>query len=304
MQISNSKMSQKDQSEFKKLFGQPRTVIEIELPEREVQCCPICNLVPQVFAIDYQGFHLASCSRCKLEFHSPRPLFDQLSKKIYAKDYHSAEKKSALETHRRTHYTRQIKRLYQLLGSSGSILDVGCGDGSFLLFAKENGWQAAGTDIYLSPAAEAICVPLWAGRLEDIDFGKQRFSVIRFNHVLEHVQNPLVVLRHARKILLQNGVLILSVPNLAGISPRIKSWQSRIGMKKHRWRHYAALHHFWFFTPSTLQLLVEAGQFAVVYWDTPVLNKESTLPLLNKPLQFFLESLRLGSILDLYCRPV
>ncbi|MFC2165522.1 class I SAM-dependent methyltransferase [Acidobacteriota bacterium] len=297
-------MSQKDKGEFTKLFGQPKTVIESELPEREVVCCPLCDLVPQVFAIDYQGFYLARCSRCKLEFHSPRPRFDQLSEKIYAREYHTAEKDAGPGTHRLTHFTRQIQRLKQLVGSSGSILDVGCGDGSFLLFAKESGWQVAGTDIYLSPAAEAIGIPLWAGRLEDIDFGQQHFDVIRFHHVLEHTQNPLVDLRQARKLLKQNGVLILSVPNLAGISPRLKSWQSRLRMKGRRWRHYAALHHFWFFTPPTLQLLVEAAQFTVVHWDTPVIAKGSTFPLVNKPMQFFLESFRLGSILDFYCRPV
>ena len=57
-----------------------------------------------------------------------------------------------------------------------------------------------------------------AGALHQIDFGSLRFDVVRFNHVLEHTQDPLAELRRAHELLAPEGILLISVPNLAGFS--------------------------------------------------------------------------------------
>ena len=69
-----------------------------------------------------------------------------------------------------------------------------------------------------------------------------------------------------------SGILLVGVPNLAGLTPQLKSWQSRLGLKSKPWRHYAALHHLWFFTPASLRRLAEAAAFEVVQWETPVME--------------------------------
>jgi 2-polyprenyl-3-methyl-5-hydroxy-6-metoxy-1,4-benzoquinol methylase len=140
------------------------------------------------------------------------------------------------------------------------------------------------------------------GTLDTIDFSGARFGVVRLNHVLEHVPEPLQTLGRIRRLLHPEGVLFVSVPNLRGLSPRLKSLQSRLYLKRNRWRHYAALHHLWFFNPGSLRKLLEKSQFEVVFWETPVLRKAGQSTVTECSLRFALEPLRLGSIIDSYSR--
>lgn len=296
-------MSAPDQAEKVPLFGRPRAVVEAELAEREPVRCPLCDCEPERFATDCQGFHLARCPRCRLEFHSPRPPFARLAERVYGCHYEDlSPAASQLTPEKRARFARQLGLLEELLGQPGSLLDVGCGAGAFLRYARECGWQVAASDIQLSEAAKASGVRLWSGRLSDIDFGRERFSAIRFHHVLEHTENPLRDLQRARTLLIPDGVLQVSVPNLNGLSPRLKSWLSRWRLKRNRWRHYAALHHLWFFTPTTLRQMVERAGFEVLHWETPLNPRPGRPAWLFACYRWLLETPRRGSLLDFYCR--
>ncbi|MGH9788367.1 MAG: methyltransferase domain-containing protein [Candidatus Acidiferrales bacterium] len=284
------------------LFGQPRAVVEAELAERELVRCPLCEADPKPFAVDPQGFQLGRCPRCGLEFVSPRPVLRLLAGRVYARDYHHQRADFELTPENRALFGRQLDRLEALLGRTGGVLDAGCGGGAFLRAAQGRGWEAAGTDIELEASARNSGARLWAGTLGSIDFGGERFDALRFHHVLEHTPNPLAELERARSLLKPQGVLYLSVPNLAGLSPRLKSWQSRLRLKARPWRHYAALHHHWFFTPATLRRVVERAGFSLARWETPVPPKENRPVWMTSLMRVVLERPRWGSILDFYCR--
>lgn len=278
-------------------FGKEAAVSSGELKPTEQVKCPMCERDPVEFAVDYQGFHLCRCPGCGLQFQSPRLTFSELSEKIYTEDYCPGHEESASDTA----FARQLSNFKRLIGRTGSVLDVGCGNGSFLEFAKSHGWETFGADIRLSPETASLTCPLWEGRLTDIDFGESKFDVIRFNHVIEHLQNPLIELERCRSLLRPGGVVFVGVPNLAGISPRIKNLQSRLGLKRKRWRHYAATHHLYFFTPATLRMMIERAGFSVVHWETPVDKNYGSFggDLYRK----IVERSRTGSIIDFYIKP-
>lgn len=278
-------------------FGKEDAVSAGGLEPRETVHCPMCDRSPVEFAVDYQGFHLCRCRQCGLQFQSPRLTFEELAEKIYTEEYCPGHEESASDTA----YARQLARFETLIGKKGGVLDVGCGNGSFLEFAKQNGWQTFGADIRLSPETANLTCPLWEGRLTDIDFGEARFDVIRFNHVIEHLQNPLVELERCRDLLNPGGIVFVGVPNLAGISPTIKNLQSRLGLKRKRWRHYAATHHLYFFTPATLRAMIERAGFSVVFWETPVDKDYGGYA--GEVYRKLVERSRTGSILDFYITP-
>jgi len=285
-------------------FGKAAAVTSGELRPTEEVLCPLCGISPKPFALDYQGFTLCRCEKCSLEFVSPRLSFDELADKVYSDNYFpkrdGANKPSAETAH---YINRQLADFEKLLGDRKKVLDIGCGNGAFLDFAREAGWQIAGADIKLSPDARALDCPLWEGRLQDIDFGDNRFDLIRLNHVLEHTQDPLNELKICRDMLEPNGILYISVPNITGLSPRLKNLQSRLHLKSHRWRHYAAMHHLFFFSPETLQALVERAGFRVIDWNTPVPKKAGQNPLVDSFYRLIMERTNASSILDLYCTP-
>lgn len=278
-------------------FGKEAAVKSGALVPTEQVKCPICDRAPVEFAVDYQGFHLCRCPECGLQFQSPRLSFDDLADKVYTEEYCPGHEESANETA----YARQVKNFESLIGKKGGVLDVGCGNGSFLVYAKQNGWETFGADIRLSPETASLTCPLFEGRLTDIDFCGRGFDVIRFNHVLEHLQNPLIELARCRELLNPGGIVFVGVPNISGVSPGIKNLQSRLGLKKKLWRHYAATHHLYFFTPSTLRRMIDEAGFAVRFWETPVDKDYGKIG--GKLYRSLIEKTRTGSILDFYITP-
>jgi 2-polyprenyl-3-methyl-5-hydroxy-6-metoxy-1,4-benzoquinol methylase len=221
---------------------------------------------------------------------------------VYGADYHRPDEATVDARHER-HYARQIARLERCLDAGRRhLLDVGCGAGAFLRFVNDRGWEAEGTDMVVTEWARASGAKLWAGELPAIDFGNTHYDVVRFNHVLEHTRDPLLELRRAHELVAPGGIVLIGVPNVAGLSPRLKSWQSRLGLKSKRWRHYAALHHLWFFTPTTLRRLAEAAGFDVVRVETPTMDRPDRSAVLTGAYRGLLETCRAGSLLDLYTR--
>ena len=239
-----------------------------------------------------------------LEFQHPRPVFAQLASAVYGDEYHRPEEALA-DSFRRRQFRRQLARLEQLLPAGRrSVLDVGCGAGAFLRFARDRGWKVDGTDIVVTGLARRTGARLWDGQLPNINFdAERRFDVVRLNHVLEHFQNPLGELQHAREIVASDGILLVGVPNLSGVTNRLKHWQSRSYLKLKRWKHYGALQHLWFFNPRTLGKLVQTAGFDVVYWKTPVPERPGRWEDLVRTLvRVPLEAVHGGGLLDLYAR--
>jgi 2-polyprenyl-3-methyl-5-hydroxy-6-metoxy-1,4-benzoquinol methylase len=266
--------------------------------------CPVCDVEPRLFAVDHQGFRLCRCPVCKLEFANPRPTLEELRELLYQQEYfYLSGGEQQIAYTRQYQFHRQLNTIFRLLRRKGRLLDFGCGDGAFLAFAQNEGWEITGTDIRLSEQALRLSCKLVEGQLGQAGLEPGSFDAIRINHVLEHTQNPLVELQNSGRLVAPGGIIYISVPNLAGISSRMKSLQSRLHLKTRRWRHYAAIHHLWYFTPSSLKALVEKAGLRTVCWETPVLKKPGRKPVAENVYRFLLEKSRFASILDLYCSP-
>src|SRR4051794_8060240 len=160
----------------KTFFGKAGAVTSGELVPTEHVLCPLCEIAPEPFATDYQGFTLCRCPGCKLEFVSPRLSYDDLAEKVYADNYFPKRKPSdPLSPEAEDYYSKQVAK-FGSTTQGRKILDIGCGNGAFLDYARQNGWEISGVDIKLSPDAHELGCPLWEGRLQDIDFGSASFD--------------------------------------------------------------------------------------------------------------------------------
>jgi 2-polyprenyl-3-methyl-5-hydroxy-6-metoxy-1,4-benzoquinol methylase len=98
------------------------------------------------------------------------------------------------------------------------LLDIGCGNGAFLLRAKQAGWDAHGIepDPAAVESAHAAGLHVIEGRFEAVA-GNNDFDIVTSSHVIEHVHDPLALLIAIKTHLRPGGRLWLATPNIRSI---------------------------------------------------------------------------------------
>ena len=102
----------------------------------------------------------------------------------------------------------------------GPVLDVGCGTMPFRgLFGQEIPWYGVDT---AAPARAAA--PVVIGRMERLPFCDGAFSMVLSTFSLHHGRDPGVSLREMRRILAEDGMLVLTVPSNMYLAYRLPLW--------------------------------------------------------------------------------
>jgi len=217
-------------------------------------------------AFSKHGFDFVSCAECGLLFVDPRPIPRALET-FYGQ---SESERLKLEILERTFSARQ-DRIFApraewiataLRPSGGRLLDVGCGNGIFLeLFLRRSGWEVVGVD--LSSAAVDRCrekgihaVQVTIEAFDDAD----GFDVVTLWEVLEHVFDPLAVLRRCRDLMRPGGALVLTTPNIGGFDYLVLGSDSS---------NILAPVHLNYFDLRSLTLMLERAGFSRIEVTTP-----------------------------------
>jgi 2-polyprenyl-3-methyl-5-hydroxy-6-metoxy-1,4-benzoquinol methylase len=232
--------------------------------------CPLCGHEDAAVSMESRDpspitgpglvFAIVQCRRCGLSYTNPRPDYESITG-FYPTDY---------RPHRRPRDNRsQASRLWRtrITGRSsperrgtipwhgrGRLLDFGCGGGGFLRRMAERGWSVTGLDSSAA-AVETIRNDLGLnclhGTLPHPELQPCSFDVITMWHSLEHVHEPLAVLRDAFELLAPGGKLIVACPNY-------ESWPARwFGST---WFGLDLPRHLTHFTKHTLtEMLATAG---------------------------------------------
>lgn len=157
---------------------------------------------------------------------------------------------------KRTRIDRQFRHLPHREGK-GRVLDVGFGSGAFLDEARLLGWDAVGVDIDPKTVANARArgLNVFAKSLDHLDFDEESFDVITISHVLEHVHDPVALLRTCFRLLKPGGMLWIETPNIDSVG------HARFGR---HWRGLEPPRHLVIFGLRALRnVLSESGFVAV-----------------------------------------
>ena len=143
-----------------------------------------------------------------------------------------------------------------LLSTPGSVLDYGCGSGRFLRFALQLGMTVFGVD----PSDNAVStacgsgVRAVTGTYEGLPEDIGSFDLVRLNHVLEHVEDPVDALRTLRRHVSPSGRLAVTVPNTDSAVADLFGQD---------WYNLDAPRHLWDFNPHNLGMAFEHAGFEV-----------------------------------------
>ena len=143
------------------------------------------------------------------------------------------------------------------------MLDIGCGYAQALLFFKDKGLNCYGFD----PAPEAIDYGISKGLnlkhagMDNMDvFEGKKFDVVMLINVLEHLGDPVQVIREIQqKVLVPGGMIIIDVPN------EFNKFQTA-GRDTHNLDNWwiAPPAHLNYFSPETLGNLLKGCNFEPV----------------------------------------
>ena len=147
------------------------------------------------------------------------------------------------------------------LPDGGRVLDIGCGDGHLLVQLAGDRRAAltlAGVEFSetAARAAEARGLQVYRGRIEDVCLPARAFDLVIMNQLIEHVADPVAVLRNVAASLRPGGHVFVETPNL-------DSWDARLFRRRY-WGGYHLPRHFHLFDTRTLPALARrAGLEAV-----------------------------------------
>jgi len=174
--------------------------------------------------------------------------------------------------------------ILSIIGTGGGrrALDVGCARGHLLEELSTLGWRCIGVDTDASDVASCITRGLVALEL-DINTEPPAtlgsFDLVVLADVLEHLPDPLRVLRSVRSLLNPGARVVVSVPNVAHVSVRA---QLLFGRFRYTERGILDRTHLRFFTRRTVMELLTASGFSVSQTTTSAVPLEFVWPVLAR----------------------
>jgi len=191
-----------------------------------------------------------------------------------------------------THQQRQYEHAYRdANGESGfpdrkisdgrvlrreRILSLGCGAGNDLWYLTEENlvvgmdYAMSGLEVASRHGVQGVAADLNLSPI--LPFKSNSFNIVICKDILEHILEPLTVLREVRRVLSEEGYAVVSVPNHFYLPLRLRIlmgkgliWKS-IGSDHRREYNEWSYMHIRFFTYDGFRRFLEAARFRPEKW--------------------------------------
>lgn len=212
--------------------------------------CPICQskqlqtvIATSTDYISKDVFDVMQCVCCQVSFTCPCP---EDIEQYYPKQYRKYSKLVLRVL--RYFYQARVQRWSRLFDKPGHALEVGCGPGIMLDILQRQGWQVKGlerSEQATEYARNVYNLDVVGENIENLSLNEKYDLIILFN-VLEHITDPLTLIRECAKRLNPHGRVIVNVPNF-------DSWQAK--WFRDMWLHLDVPRHLFHFSKNSLQVL-------------------------------------------------
>lgn len=215
--------------------------------------CFLCG--GRKFEIKYENknYHIVSCSKDHLHFKIAK----EKQVNLYNKNYFASYPYCNFLNLNDIYFKNKLKTIKRLTKKeTPRVLDVGCGWGDFLEVLQKEKTSYLGIDenqeaIEICKKKKLNCMKAQNG----IKLSDDNFDAITLFQTIEHLSNPLPLLRDCYKLLKPGGVLLITTPN--NDSPLRK-------LSGHKWTVYNTNSHFVFYNKNSLRKTLKAAGFKKV----------------------------------------
>ena len=223
-----------------------------------VSACPLCGGREFTPVCRAAAHAVVRCGDCRLHLLNPQPSDAELVE-IYHPTYSFFGAEPGAEACvSRVKQATADHYLYLLAAagvSSGALLEVGCGDGDFLLQAARRNFQTEGIDYSPHSCRKAqdklgAMARIHCGEISVLADRRESYNLCVACDVIEHVRQPAVFLNTLHGLLRPGGRVFIVTPDLASLTARLM---------RSRWLEFKA-EHMYYYTPRTLRRqLAQAG---------------------------------------------
>lgn len=236
---------------------------------KKVSTCPVCqskNIFKTLDVKDYfltqENFSIWHCKDCDLSFTNPRPHDENLGKYYESPEYLSHDTKNSGIIGKLYQFLRNIniKRKYNIvreLTGTGKILDIGCGTGELLNYFKKQKWECLGVEP--NATARNFAKTQYRLKVEEEqslqNLPAESFDIISMWHVLEHVSDINKRMDEVKRLLKNEGNLIIALPNAS-------SWDAVF--YKAYWAGLDVPRHLYHFSPEAFSSLAKKHDLQII----------------------------------------
>ena len=223
---------------------------------------------------DRRQYRFYRCPRCRLVVYDTRTGVNQ-EKYIFSRVDPGAPTRQN-RGHRQTYaFIRRHAR------PPGRLLDLGCGDGTVLWLAHNDGWTVRGVELFPEQTKlvrERLGLDVETSDIMTYNGTPAAWDCVVLTHVLEHLPDPVAALRKIRDLLTPGGIGVLEFPNIDALDARLRRLLDRL--RVHR-RHYAPGYvpgHVQEFCRGSFAHAAGRADLALEVWETYAI----------RPLKYFL----------------
>jgi 2-polyprenyl-3-methyl-5-hydroxy-6-metoxy-1,4-benzoquinol methylase len=238
---------------------------------RHMLICPVCGSAEWGIRYKIGEWDIGECSSCGFARIDPLPLkearAEQYSEGIVCE--RNIRKRSVLRNLAKNvkYFFRNLTsrdksgifytKLCKCLSPKARILDIGCGDGTFLDLAKKR-FVCTGielSDFLVSHARKKENIEIIEGDFQEADFKGNRYDGLTMIALLEHLDKPSEAAKKCFDLLNKNGILFLKTVNYGSFNRIIA---------KTGWAGFRPPDHIVYFNPSNLRLLLSKVGFSKI----------------------------------------
>ena len=139
----------------------------------------------------------------------------------------------------------------------GRLLDIGCGYGFFLQEMRCRGWKVEGIEVSEVGGQfvrERWDIHVYSQPLESLSLPENLFDVVTLFYVIEHLDDPLALLREVNRILKPGGLVFLRWPHSTPIIRILGPLSRTLDL-------YHTPYHLYDFSPSTMEKMLKSCGF-------------------------------------------
>lgn len=219
--------------------------------------CPICQ---NDLSLAYNPWHFR-CNACRYE---KGKLKSSINSFTPHQSIDEGVRQTGLRKLRQRNFEDLLLKIKLLKPNGGRLLDVGCAHGWFLETAKDD-FDVLGLEPDKSVFGATVqrALPVRSGYFPDALYDAEKFDVIVFNDVFEHIPDIERVLAFCHQHLHKGGLLVINLPSSNGAFYRLSKILCRLGFPsffERMWQKDLPSPHVHYFNPPNLvDLLHKAG---------------------------------------------